>query len=101
MLRPTFVTEEDLNRWSTNIDEDKRIPQSLINSPLIREVCYAGCWLAEELEELKCPEHLIVRIQHAAGKLSFGRDIWEVHQFVLNEYKNNNLEFETGNLELN
>lgn len=101
MNRPEFVSSEDIDRWSKNIDNDPNILKSIASSPIIREVCYAGLWLSEQLEKLKCPEHLIIRIQHAAGGLSFGRDIWEVHQQVLESYKNNELEFEIEPLDMN
>jgi len=101
MSRPEFISNEDIARWSENIDNDPRIPEAIANSPIIREVCYAGLWLSEQLEELKCPEDLIVRIQHAAGGLSFGRDIWDTHQKVLESYKNNEMEFETELIDMN
>lgn len=94
MRRPEFVLQEDLSRWDERIDSDPNLPPSLAANPIIREVCYAGQWLAEELEKLQCPDHLIVRIQHAAGGLSFGRDIWETHQMILTSYKNDEMEFE-------
>ncbi len=93
MKRPEFVTEEDIARWSKAIDEDT-LAQSFAQFPAIREVCYAGAWLGEELEKLGCPEDLLVRIQFTAGRLSFGRDAWTAHQKVLEAYKNNELELE-------
>jgi hypothetical protein len=101
MKRPEIISNEDILRWSENIDNDSRIPESIKKSAIMREVCYAGLWLAEQLEELKCPEDLIIRIQHAAGGLSFGRDIWETHQSVLESYKNDEMEFETELADMN
>jgi len=94
MSRPNFVSEEDILRWSNNIDNDPNFPKSLAQSPTIREVCYAGLWLAEQLDRLSCPSSIIVRIQEAAGRLSFGRDPWEVSSQILEEYENNQLVFE-------
>jgi hypothetical protein len=94
MLRPNFVTEDDILRWSNIIDNDPDMPKSLANSPTIREVCYAGLWLCDELEKLECPEFVIVRIQDTAGRLSFGRDAWDVSAKLLESYKNNELVFE-------
>ena len=94
MLRPNFVTEEDILRWSSIIDNDPLMPKSLAATPTIREVCYAGLWLCDELEKLSCPDFVIVRIQEAAGRLSFGRDTWEVSAQLLESYKNNELIFE-------
>lgn len=102
MRRPNFVTPEDISRWSNNIDKDSAIPKALKESTIIREVCYSGLWLSEELFKLKCPDEIIVRIQWTAGKLSFGRDTWEVHQNILQEYKDNKLIFEDeSNIEIN
>lgn len=94
MPRPNFITKQDIKRWSDNIDQDPHITSAIRNSPVIREVCYAGLWLSEELEKEGCPFPLITRIQWTAGKLSYGRDIWEVHQDILTKYRNNELTFE-------
>jgi hypothetical protein len=94
MLRPNFVTEDDILRWDNIIDNDPFMPKPLADSPTIREVCYAGLWLWDELEKLECPEFVIVRIQEAAGRLSFGRDTWDVSAKMLESYKNNELVFE-------
>lgn len=94
MPRPESVTDEDIQRWSNNIKNNNQISPILANSPLIHEVCMAGLWLAEQLEIVNCPIILIPRIQWTAGKLSFGRDIWQIHQNILQEYKNNTLIFE-------
>lgn len=94
MPRPDSVTAEDLANWADNIDNDDKIPKHLSAEPLIREVCFAGLWMAEELEKAGCPEYLITRIQFAAGRLSFGRDPWEVSKTILDNYKNDTLNFE-------
>lgn len=94
MPRPNYVSEEDVLRWSNNIDNDPGFPKSLATSTTIREVCYAGLWLVEQLSLLDCPSEIIVRIQFTAGKLSFGRDPWEVSQIILQKYETNQLFFE-------
>lgn len=94
MTRPEFVTNEDINRWGDVIDNDPRIPEHIAKSAIIREVCYAGLWLVEQLQDLQCPEELIVRIQWNGGKASFGRDAWEVHQKLLSDYIDNKLLFD-------
>lgn len=93
MRRPDFVSHEDILRWDDSIKNDKTISESLLSVTMIKEVCYCGLWLSEELDKLKCPHDIIVRIQWTAGKLSFGRDMWETHQQMLEDYKNNNLIF--------
>lgn len=101
MTRPDFVTEEDITRWLDNMERDERLPKVLLDSPVIKEVCFAGLWLCERLEQLGCPDELIVRIQFTAGKLSFGREPWEVVQNLLDGYRNNELEFESDSSDLN
>jgi len=91
MPRPEFISDIKISEWNKIIDEDKTIPQSMINSSTIREVCYAGMWLSDELEALGCPQELIIRIQFTAGKMSFGRDPWEVSQMMYDKYKKNEL----------
>lgn len=101
MSRPSFITATDVARWSKEIDEDKSLPPGLSKSPVIREVCFAGLWLCEQLTELNCPKSLIVRIQYTAGKVSFGRDAWEIHQQFLEGYKNNTLDFAVDSTNMN
>jgi len=101
MSRPDFISAEDISRWSKEIDNDDRLPKGLIESPIIREVCFAGLWLCEELEKLSCPDSLIIRIQFTAGRMSFGKDAWQVHQQILNGYKNNELDFVADTKNLN
>lgn len=94
MPRPNFIKEEDIKRWSDSIDNDPNIPKDISNFTVIKEVCIAGLWMSEELQKLNCPESLIVRIQYTAGKISFGKDPWDVHQQILNNFINNKLDFE-------
>lgn len=93
--RPDFVKDEDISRWSNNIEKDPNMPSFVLSNAIFREVCYSGLYLSEELEKLKCPDEIIVRIQFTAGKLSFGRDPWEVCIDLLNRYKKDELEFES------
>lgn len=92
--RPDFVTEEDIKRWDFNMENDLQLPKIVLEWPTLKEVCYAGFYLAEQLDALRCPPEYIVRIQYTAGRLSFGRDPWEVSQELLELYKLNQLEFE-------
>lgn len=95
MPRPTSVTNEDIARFSENIDNDPNMDPALAESPIIREVCYAGQWIHDKLTELHCDEVLIARIMYTAGALSFGRkDPWTVHQEILSKYLENELEYE-------
>src|SRR5271169_3054258 len=94
MPRPDSVTNEDIFRWSKKIDSDPHMDSVLAQNPIIREVCYAGQWLADKLIELSCPDHLISRIMYTAGSLCFGHgDPWAVHQEILNLYTEGTLEF--------
>lgn len=89
-----FVSLECIKKYDLNINNDKAIRRDYKDNLLIREVCRAGLWLSEELEKSNCPQSMIVRIRWTAGKLSFGRDIWETHSQILEKYKNNELIFE-------
>ena len=102
MPRPSTVTNEDLTRWSETIDNDPLVPESLSQNPIIREVCYAGQWLADKLTELNCPDHLIGRMMYSAGRMCFGRkDPWEIHFDILNRFVDGTLEFEMEPNEVN
>jgi hypothetical protein len=93
-MRPDFVTNEDIHRWSVNIRTDPAM-KPYLDQPIILEACYAGLWLCEELEKVGCADELIVRIQYTAGQLCYGqKDPWKVHQEMLDAYNKNELEFE-------
>jgi hypothetical protein len=94
MPRPIFIKDEDLKRWSDQLDNDPNFYKAYLNFPPLKEVCMAGLWLCEQLERLKCPEQLILRIQYTGGKMSFGKDPWLVHQTILENYISNKLIFE-------
>lgn len=102
MPRPDSVTNEDLLRWSEKIDNDPLVPKGLAENPIVREVCYAGQWLADKLTELNCPDHLIGRIMYTAGQLSFGQpDTWAVHEDILMRFTNGLLEYEMDPEDIN
>jgi hypothetical protein len=94
MPRPEFITQADIIKWNIIIDSDSELPKEFYASPAVRESCFAGLWLAEELQKLDCPEIIITRIQFTAGKLSYGRDAWEVSKMMLEAYKKDELVFE-------
>lgn len=100
MSRPDFVTNLDILRWSSFIESDPHTPREILDSPIVREVCYAGLWLVEALGKLNCPDSILVRIQWTAGKMSYGRDPWDIHQMILQKYKDNTLVFESDDSEL-
>ncbi len=95
MPRPESITNEDLARWSESIDNDPLLDKQLAQNPIVREVCYAGQYLAEKLRELDCSEEIIGRLMYTAGQLSFGQeDAWMVHQEILQKFIAGTLEFE-------
>lgn len=101
MRRPDFVTNEDIIRWSENVDKNQNISVGMKDNPIMREVLYAGLWLDEELSKLDCPPELIVRIQYTAGRISYKRDVWKIHQNMLQAYQENTLDYEEDPAELN
>ena len=102
MPRPNSVTNEDLTKWSETIDNDPLVSESLAQNPIIREVCYAGQWLADRLTEVNCPDHLIGRMMYTAAQMCFGRkDPWEIHQDILNRFIDGTLEFEMDPEDIN
>ncbi len=102
MPRPSSVTNEDLAKWSETIDNDPLVSVGMAQNPIIREVCYAGQWLADRLAEINCPDHLIGRMMYTAAQMCFGRkDPWEIHQDILNRFIDGSLEFEMDPEEVN
>lgn len=96
-----FLTDDQVLHFDQVIDQDENIPSFYKQNEVIREVCRCGLWLTDQLTQLNCPDSLIVRIQWTAGRLSFGKDPWKVHQKVLEDYKNNLLIFEDDPVEKN
>lgn len=94
MSRPDFVTNEDITRWSENIDNDPLLPDDFRKQPLLREILYAGRWLIERLAQSNCSIENQARLVYTAGQLSFGNDPWQIHQEMLDDYVNNRIEFE-------
>ena len=94
MNRPDFVTGQDIERWSGIIDTESTHIQGFASLLPLREVLYASFWLAEQLQQEKCPTDIITRIQYTMGSLSFGKDPWAVAQEMLQAYQNNEMEFE-------
>jgi hypothetical protein len=102
MPRPESVTNEDLLRWSETIDNDPLVDESLAQNPIIREVCYAGQWLADQLTKIECPDHLIGQMMYTAGAMCYGRkDPWIVHQDIYIRFVAGELEFQVEPNELN
>lgn len=105
MARPDFITEEDIARWTESVSEEQEfihLTKIMGESKTLLEVCFAGLYLAEQLEKLKVPEELITRIQFTAGRLSFGRDPWKVTMMLLDKYQKNELVLaDDSNKELN
>lgn len=95
MPRPDFVTNDDISRWSENIDNDVNLSVGLATNPIFREVLYAGLWLVEQLIDAGCPNEYITRIQFTAGQLSYKHDPWQIHQYVWKSYLNSELDFDT------
>lgn len=101
MMEHKYLTADQLNKFDQLIDQDQNIPSFCKQNEVIREVCRCGLWLANELEKLNCPESLITRIQWTAGKLSFGKDPWKIHQAILADYQSDSLIFENDSEEKN
>lgn len=90
MSRPDFISLEDITRWNNLIESE--LPEELANNETIKEVCYAGQWLGEQLASLYCSEDYMESIIHTAGKLSFGRDPWDIAERLFKAYRNDELE---------
>lgn len=86
-MRKNFITDEQLYIYDQNIDSDNKIPSFMKENSTIREVLRCGLWLVDELIARDCSEVNIVALQFRAGRLSYGREPWEVHQKILREYE--------------
>lgn len=85
MPRPTDVTDTDIQKWT---EEFKQVesPYKRFNSEARREVYFAGCWLAQRIQEsLELTELELNAQAEACGQISLGRDPWLVAKIVLEE----------------
>ena len=101
MKRPNFISDKDIARWDLELSHDPIIYQHILTSPILKEVCYAGMWLVEELSKLDCPPETITDLQYSAGKASFGKDIWNIHQEYLSAYRNGRVDYDIDPKTLN
>lgn len=88
-MRPLFVTEQDITRWQNILDEDDSLPEIIKLSETIKEVCFAGLWLIEQVEKssVDVDDEMIRYLQFLGGKLSYGKDPWIIHQELLRQYE--------------
>jgi len=94
MKRPSSVTNEDIARWDENINNDPKLSRAISMFPMLKEVCFAGLWFAEELKKMGLSNEKITQLQFTAGRYSFGRDPWEAHQTVIDLYSKGEIKFE-------
>jgi hypothetical protein len=90
-VRPFSVTTSDIKRWDQIIAEDSSLKDEYKRNFQIREYCYAGMWLFEQLMLKQCPLSLAQRIQYSAGKNSINQDPWKIHQEFLENYDKNEI----------
>lgn len=89
--RPDFITDEQIAAWDDNIENDEALLETLsydlINRPEIKEVLYAGLWVAEELTKMGYDSTTVTDIQYAHGRQSFGNDTWQIAKIFVDAYK--------------
>lgn len=100
-LQHPHLTQQQLQQYDLNIDNDPHLTEETKSNPTMRELCRAGLYLVDQLKTLQCPDAYIMRIQYTAGAASFGRDVWEVHKEFVRRYRDNELEFEQNVDDLN
>ncbi len=91
-MRPNDISDEDIQRWNSIIENDKAhitdvVIKETYNRPEVIEVCLAGLWMAEQLSEMGVEDETIYEIQYQAGRLSVGRDPWEISKFFIESFK--------------
>jgi hypothetical protein len=64
-----------------------RVPEDLLDHPVLREVWYAGAWLGQQLDAAGCPLPERKELCVCHGRLSVGRDPWACARSVLDSYR--------------
>lgn len=90
-MRPKYITQEDIDRWTSYMKSDPNITNDLLNNKDFCEFYYSAMYLDEQLVILECPDELIVRIRNSAAKNSIDKDSWKIHIKILKDYKNSKL----------
>ncbi len=93
-MRPNYVSDLDIKKWSSELYNNKNIPSHLLKNKQLFETCLAGMWIAENLAKDLCPDSVIIRIQFTAAKLSVNNDPWVIHKMILDKYHSSDLIFE-------
>lgn len=101
MKRPDFVTDEDITRWTDELENDPMTPSPFKDEVLLREIIFSGMWLAEKLQDLHCPDHRIVQVQFAHGFECFGNDCWKKAEEILLAYENDEIDFSESDEDYN
>jgi len=102
MPRPIDLTYEKIAEYDKIIDNDPLMDENLSQNPIVREVCYAGQYLCEQLTKINCPDHVIGQIMYTAGAMCYGRkDPWPIHQDMYNRFVAGELEFQVESNALN
>jgi hypothetical protein len=99
-LKPDHITEEQYNQWLAAVEADPLIPANIKTDADALEVCIAGHWLKQELDKLKCPADLQLRIFFTYGQLAYEGDPWKMAQLISQEYASGSLVFEDDELDL-
>jgi hypothetical protein len=98
-MRPDYITEEQYSAWTKQVENDPLIPEAFKTTPNLKDICISSYWLASELDALKCPANIKVRIAFSHGQLSFQSDPWESAQSLLKEYVDGTLVFDDDDLD--
>lgn len=94
MMYNKYVSLNKILEYDFSINSDPLMSSDHKNSFDIREVCRAGLYLLEQLKKINCHPFLLNKIKWTAGFLSYKKDPWEIHNLVLEQYKNNTLVLE-------
>jgi hypothetical protein len=95
MMYNKYVSLNKILEYDFNINSDPLMSSEHKNSSDIREACRAGFYLLEQLKKINCHPSLLNKIKWTAGLLSYKKDPWEIHNLVLEKYKDNTLVLET------
>jgi hypothetical protein len=91
MNRPERITEEDLKRWDSIVEQDSFSSSMMIMFSKLKEMMRAGLWLAEMLDKLGAEEQEIKNIQFSFGQkslyISSDDILWKLAQETIENYK--------------
>ena len=97
-MKPDYISQTQYDEWVKRLQDDPFIPEMFKTSEK-RDICIASYWINDQLEALKCPSEIRIRIAFTLGRSIKESDPWTCAQSLLQDYVDGSLEFEDDEMD--